>query len=58
MKFSWVKGSQDRKGVRGSEEVVELEVPVESKNYSQNTRGGDPESQEMLVRVGYMKLRE
>lgn len=51
-------GSQDRKGVRGSEKVVELEVPVESKNYIQTTRGGDPESQEILVRVGYMTLRE
>lgn len=49
-----MKGSQDRKGVRGSGEVVELEIPEGSKNYSQNTRQGDPESQEMLVRVGYM----
>ena len=52
-----MKESQDRKGVRGSEKV-ELDVPVESKNYSQNTRGGDPDSQEMLVRVEYMTLRD
>lgn len=58
MKFSWLKGCQDRKGTRGSEEVVKLEVLVELKNYSQNTRGGDLESQEMLVRVGYVILRE
>lgn len=55
MKFCWVRGART---VKGSEEVVELEVLVELKNYRQNTRGGNPESQDMLVRAGYMTLRE
>lgn len=61
MEFSWVKRSLDMKGVRDGERVLELEVLGRggwSKNYSQNTKGGDPKSQEMLVRVGYMILRE
>lgn len=35
-----------------------MEVLVELKNYRQNTRGGNPESQDMLVRAGYVTLRE
>lgn len=53
MELSWVKEGPDTKEVRGSEKVVKPEIPVGWKNYSQNAKGGDPEIQEMLVRVGY-----
>lgn len=53
MELSWVKEGPDTKEVRDSEKVVKPEIPVGWKNYSQNTKGGDPEIQEMLVGGGY-----
>lgn len=58
LEFIKVNEVQNTKEVRGSEKVVEWEISVTRKHCSQSTRGVDPQSQGMVVRVKYSYVTE